>query len=106
MKDNVIAYNARAALAGMGSTNTVGSEERDYNLIYSNNPGAYWMTGDCGYVAAGGDYSRDISPKIDFKCVYGQYGFDDILYWDYTTNPETVKTQDPNDILDNPDFER
>jgi parallel beta-helix repeat protein len=97
VKDNVIAYNARAALAGMGITNTVGSEERDYNLIYSNNPGAWFWSADCGYPAAYPDYSQ-----MNFRCMIGQYGFQ-TLYWDY--NPvKTLKTQDPNDILDNPLF--
>jgi hypothetical protein len=97
VKDNVIAYNARAALAGMGITNTVGSEERDYNLIYSNNPGAWFWSADCGYPAAYPDYTQ-----MNFRCMIGQYGFP-ILYWDY--NPvEMLKTQDPNDILDNPLF--
>jgi hypothetical protein len=78
---------------------TLGSEERDYNLIYSNNiqPGSpEWMTADCGYVAALGDYSTG---QIDFKCLSGQYGFQP-LYWDNSV----LKTQDPNDILDDPLF--
>ena len=102
VKDNVIAYTAKAALIGNGFTNTLGSEERDYNLIYSNNPGAWWWTADCGYVAAGGDYSTE---QIDFKCINGQYGFQP-LYWDCWQCPEgqTLKTQDPNDILDDPLF--
>ena len=84
---------------GLGFTNTLGSEERDYNLIYDNNPGAWWMTADCGYVAAGGDYN---TRQIDYKCLTGQYGFNP-LYWDYIP-VKTLKTQDPGDILDNPDF--
>jgi parallel beta-helix repeat protein len=96
VKDNVIAYTANAALPGMGYPNTVGSEERDYNLIYSNNPGAWFWTADCGYVAAGGDYSTG---QIDYKCLSGQYGFNP-LYWDNSV----LKTQDPNDILAPPLF--
>ena len=41
--------------------------------------------------------------KINFRCLIGQYGFK-TLYWDYTTNPATLKTQDPNDIVDDPLF--
>ena len=102
VKNNIIAYNEKAAFMGLGFTNTLGSEERDYNLIYSNNPGAWWWTEDCGYVAAGGDYTTQ---QIDFKCLSGQYGFQP-LYWDCWQCPEgkILKTQDPGDILDNPDF--
>jgi hypothetical protein len=96
VKNNIIAYTEKAALIGLGFTNTLGTEERDYNLIYSNNPGATWMTADCGYVAASGDYSTG---DIDFKCLAGQYGFR-VLYWDNNV----LKTQDPNDILDDPVF--
>jgi hypothetical protein len=99
VKNNIVAYNEKAAFVGLGFTNTLGSEERDYNLIYDNNPGAWWMTPDCGYVAAGGDYTTQ---QIDFKCLAGQYGFQP-LYWDYLP-VKILKTQDPNDILDNPDF--
>jgi len=102
VKNNVIAYNEKAALLGLGFTNTLGSEERDYNLIYSNNPGAWWWTEDCGYVAAGGDYSTEL---IDFKCLAGQYGFQP-LYWDCWQCPggKTLETEDPGDILDDPVF--
>ncbi|MFC1819014.1 right-handed parallel beta-helix repeat-containing protein [Thermodesulfobacteriota bacterium] len=99
VKDNVIAYNSRAALAGMGYPNTVGSEERDYNLIYSNNPGAWFWSADCGYVAAGGDYSTN---QMNVGCLSGQYSFNP-LYWDYDP-VKTLKSQDPNDIFDDPLF--
>ena len=100
VKNNITAYTEKAALIGLGFTNTLGSEERDYNLIYSNNPGAWWWTEDCGYVAAGGDYS---TMQIDFKWLAGQYGFQP-LYWAYDP-VKTLKTYDPNDILDDPLFE-
>jgi len=115
VKDNVIAYTAKAALRGMGYPNTVGSEERDYNLIYSNNPGAWFWTFDCGY-----------PDSMDFKCVIGQYGFNTSYYKDKgnayciaSVNPypcctgagtgtclgdKKVKLADPNDILDDPLF--
>ena len=115
VKDNVIAYTSKAALAGMGFTNTVGSEERDYNLIYSNNPGAWFWSADCGY-----------PDSMEFKCVIGQYGFDTSYYWDKGNDSCTasvspypcctgagtgtclgddkLKLTDPNDILDDPLF--
>jgi hypothetical protein len=86
VKDNVIAYNSRAALAGMGFTNTVGSEERDYNLIYWNNPGAFYWTGDCGY--------PDFTATWDFACITGQYGFDSSRYYD-KGNAECIASGNP-----------
>ncbi len=66
VKNNIIAYTVKAALRGLGFTNTPGSEERDYNLLYANNytdpPTGFVLTPDCS------------SPST-WRCYIAQYGF-------------------------------
>lgn len=85
IRNNICAYNQKAGIRAC-FTNTPGSEERDYNLLYSNNgTGAT----DCGWGT--GKYVR--------SCVnmnYGGCGLTDSLPWTML---------DPNDILAAPQFE-
>ena len=86
VKNNIIAYTKKAALKGLNFTNTSGYE-RDYNLLYSNNPGATWMTPDCN------------SPDYNWRCIIGQYGFSN----SYLPGPP-ITLVDPHDMLADPVF--
>jgi hypothetical protein len=79
VKNNVIAYSKKAALRGMGFTNTPGAEERDYNLLYANNMGGFVTTPDCTLPAT-------------FRCYFAQYGF------------RSVPLVAPHDIFADPVF--
>ncbi|MFC1843314.1 Ig-like domain-containing protein [Thermodesulfobacteriota bacterium] len=72
---NIIAYTQRAALKGMGFYNTLGEEERDYNLLYANNQTLSWMTGDCGgYIVPAvspNDVCTSGEPPSPYACCTG-----------------------------------
>ncbi|OEU80065.1 MAG: hypothetical protein BA865_02445 [Desulfobacterales bacterium S5133MH4] len=86
IRNNICAYNQRAGLRAC-FTNTQGSEERDYNLLYSN---CGWNgTPDCGW------------PNLNMQCANQQYGGCG-AHWEY--DPRRVVLDYPNDIMANPLF--
>jgi hypothetical protein len=87
IRNNICAYNQKAGLRAC-FTNTDSSEERDYNLMYSNYE---WDSNpDCGWP---GD--------IDMRCINQQYGGCG-AHWEYY--PTRPVFDYPHDILDDPLF--
>jgi parallel beta-helix repeat protein len=89
IRNNICAYNQKAGLRAC-FTNTEGSEERDYNLVYSNHPP---YKPDCGWL---------LPDSLEMRCVNKQYGGCG-AHWDYS-QPYPVVMNDPNDIMDDPLF--
>ena len=88
IRNNICFYNQKAGIRAC-FTNTPGSEERDYNLVYLNNG----TTDDCGwYTDTGISYIRTLS------CANKQYGGCGADW------PVPFAMEDPHDIIADPLF--
>jgi parallel beta-helix repeat protein len=93
IRNNICAYNQKAGIRAC-FTNTPGSEERDYNLVYSNNgTGAT----DCGWYTDSGISYVTVG---NFGCANKQFGG---CGADFSGPPHAL--EGPHDIISNPEFE-
>ena len=93
IRNNICAYNQKAGIRAC-FTNTPGSEERDYNLVFSNNgTGAT----DCGWYT---DSGISYVTEGNFSCANKQFGG---CGADFSGPPHAL--DGPHDIISDPQFE-
>jgi hypothetical protein len=94
-KNNIIAYNVKGGMRGMGFDNS--SLDRNYNLVYSNNYPSYFVaTPDCTspatwrcYIALYGGFRGNVYDPNDI--------FDDPLFTDRANYDYTLQVGSPGD---------